>query len=299
MRLYVNRQGLAKGKKARKPRARAPSKRSDRPTPTTAPAPSWPWSYPSGRRAVPRAEVRGQRRQRLRRQERPAAPARERGPDQPGRIQGGAVPAGAAAAAKRRGRPQERGAAARNGRLGGRPDHAWEELVRPVRPARDAAGQDDPGLYYKAGKDRLLTIVLARDATGAGPTICSTARAGLGRAEILSHYAALALEVMHFNAKQMMGLEDPANRTPLAVQRTAPVGLVLYGLTWCGSTGRAIGRWRSPTGRGIRGRRSRRTRTSWRGRRESWRGQFAGVDWEQGGEETPLAQLIEFVSRAA
>jgi hypothetical protein len=34
-------------------------------------------------------------------------------------------------------------------------------------------------------------------------------------------------------------------------------------------------------------------------RRESWRGQFAGVDWEGEGEETPLAQLIEFVSRPA
>jgi hypothetical protein len=39
------------------------------------------------------------------------------------------------------------------------------------------------------------------------------------------------VEVMHYNAKQMMGLEAPANRTPLAVQRTAPLGLVLYGLT--------------------------------------------------------------------
>ena len=34
-------------------------------------------------------------------------------------------------------------------------------------------------------------------------------------------------------------------------------------------------------------------------RRASWRGQFTGVDWERGGEEAPLAQLIEFVSRAA
>ena len=32
---------------------------------------------------------------------------------------------------------------------------------------------------------------------------------------ILSHYAARwSVEVMHFNAKQMMGLEDPSNRTP-------------------------------------------------------------------------------------
>ena len=36
---------------------------------------------------------------------------------------------------------------------------------------------------------------------------------------------------MHQNAKQMMGLEDPANRTQQAVERTAPVGLALYGLT--------------------------------------------------------------------
>ena len=36
---------------------------------------------------------------------------------------------------------------------------------------------------------------------------------------------------MHYNAKQMMGLEDPANRTTQAVQRTAPGGLALYGLT--------------------------------------------------------------------
>jgi hypothetical protein len=27
-------------------------------------------------------------------------------------------------------------------------------------------------------------------------------------------------------------------------------------------------------------------------RRESWRGQFAGVDWEGGDRETPLAQLV-------
>ena len=34
-------------------------------------------------------------------------------------------------------------------------------------------------------------------------------------------------------------------------------------------------------------------------RRESWCGQFAGVDWERDGRETSFAQLIEFVSRVA
>jgi hypothetical protein len=108
------------------------------------------------------------------------------------------------------------------------------------------------------------------------------------------------MEVMHQNAKQMMGLEDPANRTPKAVERTAPVGLALYGLAliWFDREGhRSL--WfpdrpwypgkEEPSYADILGAL----------RRESWRGRFAGVDWEQEGEETPLARLIEFVSRAA
>jgi hypothetical protein len=47
--------------------------------------------------------------------------------------------------------------------------------------------------------------------------------------QILSSYAARwAIEVTFENCKQLLGLEDPANRVPLAVQRTAPMALVLY-----------------------------------------------------------------------
>ena len=81
--------------------------------------------------------------------------------------------------------------------------------------------------YYKAGKDRLLTIVLTRDKTGKRPDhrfYCT--RLDWDARTILSHYAARwRVEVMHRNAKPMMGLEDPANRTARAVERTAPVGL--------------------------------------------------------------------------
>jgi hypothetical protein len=105
---------------------------------------------------------------------------------------------------------------------------------------------------------------------------------------------------MHFNAKQLIGLGDPANRTPLAVPRTAPVGLVLYGLTlvWFHREGHRLvvfpdRPWypgkEEPSYADIL--------TTLR--RASRRGQFAGVDWERGSEETPLTQLIEFVSRAA
>jgi hypothetical protein len=91
-------------------------------------------------------------------------------------------------------------------------------------------------LYYTAGKDRLLTIVLTRDAEGKRPdqmfyctNLVWSAR------DILSHYAGRwAIEVTFENSKQLLGLEDPANRTVQAVRRTAPMALVLYSLivTW-------------------------------------------------------------------
>jgi hypothetical protein len=157
-------------------------------------------------------------------------------------------------------------------------------------------------LYSKAGKDRLLTIVLVRDLVGGRPDqMFYSTRTDWDARAILSHYASRwSVEVMHSNAKQMLGLEDPSNRTPLAVQRTAPVGLVLYGLTliWFHRDGHHSVSFperpwypckEEPSYADIL--------TALR--RESWRGQFAGVDWEQGDQETPLVQLIEFVSRAA
>ncbi len=87
-------------------------------------------------------------------------------------------------------------------------------------------------LYYKAGRDRLLTIVLVRDLEGKRPDqmfYCTqldwTAR------QILSTYACRwAIECTFENSKQLLGLEDPANRLPKAVERTAPMALILYSL---------------------------------------------------------------------
>ncbi len=87
-------------------------------------------------------------------------------------------------------------------------------------------------LYYTAGKDRLLTIVLTRDTEGKRPDhrfYCT--RLEWSAREILSAYASRwALEVTFEGAKQVLGLEDPANRLPKAVRRTAPMALVLYSL---------------------------------------------------------------------
>lgn len=89
------------------------------------------------------------------------------------------------------------------------------------------------GLYYKAGKDRLLKFVLTRDTKGDRPQqIFYCTDLTLSVREILSRYSCRwAIEVTFEHSKQLLGLEDPANRTELAVQRTAPMALVLYSLT--------------------------------------------------------------------
>jgi SRSO17 transposase len=87
-------------------------------------------------------------------------------------------------------------------------------------------------LYYKAGKDRLLTIVLVRDAVGKRPDqmfYCTCLEWDVRR--ILSEYSARwSIEVTFENCKQLLGLEDPANRKEKAVRRTAPMAFVLHSL---------------------------------------------------------------------
>ena len=103
----------------------------------------------------------------------------------------------------------------------------------------------------KSGRDRLLTIVLVRDIEGKRPDqmfYCTkldwTAR------QILSAYACRwAIECTFENCKQFLGLEDPANRLPKAVERTAPMALFLYSLVvvWFHRTGSSIRAFPLPT----------------------------------------------------
>jgi SRSO17 transposase len=85
-------------------------------------------------------------------------------------------------------------------------------------------------LYYKAGGQRLLTIVLTRDVHGKRPDhLFYCTNLAWDARQILSAYAnRWAIECAFENCKQFLGLEDPANRLPLAVQRTAPMALLLY-----------------------------------------------------------------------
>ena len=87
-------------------------------------------------------------------------------------------------------------------------------------------------LYYKAGGSRLLTIVLTRDLEGGRPDqmfYCTNLQ--WDARQILSTYACRwAIECTFENCKQLLGLEDPANRLPKAVARTTPMALFLYSL---------------------------------------------------------------------
>lgn len=104
------------------------------------------------------------------------------------------------------------------------------------------------GLYYTAGKDRLLRFVLSQDTVGQRPTrIFYSTDVSLQPREILSIFSLRwSIEVTHFDCKQHLGLEDPANRVPKAVKRTAPMAMFLYSLTvvWYATEGHA--HWQIP-----------------------------------------------------
>ena len=89
------------------------------------------------------------------------------------------------------------------------------------------------GLYYTAGKDRLLRFVLSQDTVGGRPTrIFYSTDVSLSAKKILSIFSfRWSIEVTHYDCKQHLGLEDPANRVPQAVERTAPMSMFLYSLT--------------------------------------------------------------------
>jgi hypothetical protein len=156
-------------------------------------------------------------------------------------------------------------------------------------------------LYYKAGKDRLLTIVLVRDAVGKRPDqmfYCTCLDWDARR--LLATYAARwSIEVTFENSKQLLGLEDPANRTEKAVRRTAPMALVLYSLivTWFHQVGHRdlefpdrpwYPQKEEPSFADML--------TTLR--RRSWEDKFGTLPWKSRLAKKALAQIIGFLSLA-
>ena len=128
---------------------------------------------------------------------------------------------------------EERAATARDGGLGRGPEATLAEIVlRRVWFARHVVGEDDPGALLHGGQGSAVDD--RAGARRAGQTARSDVLlhvSGLEGAKILSTYAGRwSIEVTFENCKQLLGMEDPANRTEKAVRRTAPMALVLYSL---------------------------------------------------------------------
>jgi len=118
------------------------------------------------------------------------------------------------------------------------PKQPWSELVFDQFGLHAVLNvKTQQALYYKSGGQRLLNIVLTRDCQGKRPDqMFYCTKLDWDARQILSAYACRwAIECTFENCKQYLGLEDPANRLPLAVQRTAPMALLWYTLTvvWC------------------------------------------------------------------
>ena len=97
-------------------------------------------------------------------------------------------------------------------------------------------------LWYNSAGTRLLRIVVVRDPSGRRRDDCFfSTDLSLSAKAILELFAMRwPLEVAFYNAKQFLGLEDPQNRTPQAVRRTAPLALYLHTLVilWFAKHGR-------------------------------------------------------------
>ena len=156
-------------------------------------------------------------------------------------------------------------------------------------------------MYYKAGKDRLLVIVLVRDVLGKRPDqmfYCTCL--DWDAKQILSAYAGRwSIEVSFENSKQLLGLEDPANRKEKAVRRTAPMALVLYSLivVWFHQAGHR--HLEFPDRPWYR----KKAEPSFADmlttlRRLSWQDKFRGLPLPSRLAKKQLAQVIEFLSLA-
>jgi hypothetical protein len=205
---------------------------------------------------------------------------------------------------KAKGRPRKKGE-----RLGGMAEWAADPTLPWKVMKFDQFGlhatlevKTRQALYYGAGKDRLLQLVLVRDVLGKRPDqmfFCTNLK--WKARTILSHYASRwAIEVTFEDCKQLLGFEDAANRLPKAVLRTAPMALLLYSLVvvWYDQVGQ---QWEKFPDRPWYRKKRQAAFADLLStlRRRSWLDLFAGVLPEGAPGRKQVEQLIDFLSRAA
>ena len=133
----------------------------------------------------------------------------------------------------RRGRPRRKGHRLPTPKAMAATRRRWEPLPvtlygRPVTPLVFGC----TALWYGALRDQPVRIVVVRDPSGRRRDeafFCTDLT--VDHAFILEGYARRwTIEVAFHDQKQFLGFEDPRNRTPEAVARTAPMASIAYDL---------------------------------------------------------------------
>lgn len=103
-------------------------------------------------------------------------------------------------------------------------------------------------LWYKVGSGRMMRFVVVRDWPGhEKDDVLVSTDLTLGPAEIIGGYCCRwSLEETYGWAKSRLGLEHPHNRTPRAVERTAPMALWAYSIVVCWYAGWSKNRVKLP-----------------------------------------------------
>lgn len=180
-------------------------------------------------------------------------------------------------------------------------ERPWTRLdFDPFGPHAALEVKTVQGLYYRAGRDRMLTIVLVHDVEGKRPDqMFYCTRLDWTAQQILSTYASRwAVECTFEYCKQSLGLEDPANRLPKAVERTAPMAMFIYTIVvaWFHRTGHEFAHFP------FRPWYPHKEETSFADmlttlRRLSYEEKIQGVLGERTSRESWIAQIIELLSR--
>ncbi len=143
---------------------------------------------------------------------------------------------------KGRGRPRKKGkriqspeALATNRRL------KWKALKMKLYGKKTKLRvKGHSGLWKSAGYRRInITIVEEKKGNSKYQAFFTTDPAASSKDTLQGYARRWAIEVAFQNAKSQFGFEDPQNRTPKAVERTAPIGMVLYSvvIAWFAKTG--------------------------------------------------------------
>ena len=144
------------------------------------------------------------------------------------------------------GRPRVRGARLRSpGEQAASPRARWRSLQVSAygRNATVRVLVLD-ALWYSVGRSELMRLVIVRDFPGheRDDVFVSTDPSMSAEAIIETYCRRWSLEVTFHETKGKLGLEQPQNRTELAVHRTAPLALLLYSLVllWYVQTGQRL-----------------------------------------------------------